>query len=102
MGEPDVKTGAKEMENQQEANNMMAMFERMLQEQRATSEIAAVVEWFMQREGCITIFAGLQGGNATVRNIGRIASDILQSGGYERASREYPQDTTTKSDVGSI
>ena len=44
VGEPDVKPGGKEMENQPEANNMMMMFERILQEQRAMSEIAAAVE----------------------------------------------------------
>ena len=33
-GEADVKPGGKEMENQLGPNNMMAMFERMLQEQR--------------------------------------------------------------------
>ena len=30
---------------------MMMMFERMLQEQRLMSEIAAVVEWLVQRNG---------------------------------------------------
>ena len=39
-----MKTGGKEMENQREANNMLAMFEQMLQEQRAMSEIAETVE----------------------------------------------------------
>ena len=34
-GEPDVKPGGEEMENKPEANNMMMMFERMLQEQHA-------------------------------------------------------------------
>ena len=40
-GEPDVKPGGKEMENQQEAMStmMMMMFERMLQEQREMLEI---------------------------------------------------------------
>ena len=51
FGEPDVKTGGKEMENQQEGNNMMMMFEWMLQEQRAMSEIAATVERLVQRNG---------------------------------------------------
>ena len=37
--EPDMKPGGKEMENQPEAKNMMAMFERMLQEQRAVVTI---------------------------------------------------------------
>ena len=50
-GEPDVKPGGKEMENQPEANNMMAMFERMLQEQRAMLEIAVVTELLVQRNG---------------------------------------------------
>ena len=31
-GEPDLKPGDKEIENQPDANNMMMMFERMLQE----------------------------------------------------------------------
>ena len=44
-----MKTGGKEMENQPEASNMMMMFERMLQEQRSMSEIAAAVEQFVQR-----------------------------------------------------
>ena len=46
-----MNTGGKEMENQPEANNMMMMFERMLQEQRAMSEIAAAVERLVQRIG---------------------------------------------------
>ena len=48
-GEPDVKPGGKEMKNRQEANNMMAMFERMLQEQRVMSETATAVERIVQR-----------------------------------------------------
>ena len=43
-GEPDVKMGDKEMENQQEANNMMRILERMLQEQQAMLEVLAIVE----------------------------------------------------------
>ena len=39
------------MENQPEARNMMMMFERMLQEQRSMSEIAAAVERLVQRNG---------------------------------------------------
>ena len=39
------------MESQTESNNMMMMFERMLQEQHAMSEIAAVVERLVQRNG---------------------------------------------------
>ena len=39
-----MKPGGKEMENQSEASNMMMMIERMRQEQRAMSEIAATVE----------------------------------------------------------
>ena len=50
-GEPDVKSGVKEMEYQPEASNMMMMFERMLQEQRSMSEIAATVERLVQRNG---------------------------------------------------
>ena len=46
-----MNTGGKEMENQPEANNMMMMFERMFQEQRAMSEIAAAVEQLVQRTG---------------------------------------------------
>ena len=46
-----MKTGGKEMENQPGATNMMMMFERMLQEQRAMSEIAASVERLVQRNG---------------------------------------------------
>ena len=38
------------MENPQESNNMMAMFER-IQEQRAMSEIVAAVERLVQRNG---------------------------------------------------
>ena len=48
-GEPDVKMGGKEMENQQEANNMMRILERMLQEQQAMLEVLAIVEWLVQR-----------------------------------------------------
>ena len=50
-GESDVKQDDQEMENQPGANNMMAMFEWMLQEQCAMSEIAAVVERLVQRNG---------------------------------------------------
>ena len=39
------------MENQPEANNMMAMFERMLQEQCVISGIVARVERLMQWNG---------------------------------------------------
>ena len=46
-----MKPGDKEMENQPKADNMMAMFEQMLQEQRAMSEIAAVVERLVLRNG---------------------------------------------------
>ena len=49
FGEPDVKTGDKEMENHQEANNMISMFELMLQEQHAMSEVVAAVEQLVQR-----------------------------------------------------
>jgi hypothetical protein len=48
-GEPGVKKGGKEMENQQEASNMVMMFERMLQEQRLMSEIATVAERLVRR-----------------------------------------------------
>ena len=50
-GESGVKPGGKEMENQPAVNNMMAMFERMLQEQRTMSEIAAAVERLVQQNG---------------------------------------------------
>ena len=47
-----MKTGGKEMENQQEAMSMMMMmFERMLQEQREMSEITTVVQQLVQRNG---------------------------------------------------
>ena len=51
IGEPDVKTGGKETENQQKEINMMMMFERMLQEQREMSEITTVVQRLVQRNG---------------------------------------------------
>ena len=102
-GEPDVKPGGKEMENQPEASNMMMMFERMLQEQRAMSEIAArATEREIQRKRRVAVSSGLQGGIATVRNIGRTASDVLQPGGYRRASSKHPWVTTTKSDMGGV
>ena len=43
--------GSKDMENQQEANNMMTMFEQMLQEQHTMSEVALVVERLVQQKG---------------------------------------------------
>ena len=43
--------GDKEMENQQKEINVMMMFERMLQEQREMSEIKALVERLVQRNG---------------------------------------------------
>jgi hypothetical protein len=39
------------MENQQVEINMMVLFERMLQEQRAQSEAASAVERIMKRNG---------------------------------------------------
>ena len=66
------------------------------------SRAACATEWAIQRKGRVAIFARLLGGNATVRDFGRITSDILQSGGYRRASREYPRDMTTDSDMGII
>ena len=39
------------MENRQEANNMMTMFVRMLQEQFEKSEVAVAVERLVQRNG---------------------------------------------------
>ena len=39
--------GGKETENQQEAINMMMMFERMIQERRAMSEVVAVVDYLI-------------------------------------------------------
>ena len=48
LGELDMKTGGKEMKNQQKAINMMLMFERMLQEQREMSEIMTVVQRLVQ------------------------------------------------------
>ena len=46
-----MKTGAKEMENQQKVINMMMMFERMLQEQQEMLEITMVVQELAQRNG---------------------------------------------------
>ena len=66
------------------------------------NSLGKATERAIQRARCVAVFAILQGGNATVRNFGRITSDILQPGGYRRASREYLWDTTTKSDVGSV
>ena len=52
VGEPDVKTGGKGIENQQEAMNMMMMMvERMQQEQRAMTEMKAAVERLVRRNG---------------------------------------------------
>ena len=94
--------GGKEMENQQEANDMVRMFEWMLQEQRTMLEVVAAVERLVQRKGRVTLFTGLQGGDVAVRNIIRGASKILQSSGYGWALREYPRDMTTKSNMGGI
>ena len=44
-----MKRGGKEMENQQEANNMVTMFKRMLQEQHMMWEIATEVERLVQQ-----------------------------------------------------
>ena len=43
-GEPGVKPGGKEMKNKPEANNIITMFDRMVQEQRTMSEIALAIE----------------------------------------------------------
>jgi hypothetical protein len=50
-GELDVKRVNKEMENQPAEINMMILFERMLQEQRAQSEAASAVERIVKRNG---------------------------------------------------
>ena len=49
--EPDVNTGGKEMDNQQAQVTMVLMFNRMLQEQRAISEVTVAVERLGQRHG---------------------------------------------------
>ena len=97
-GEPDVKAGGKEMENQQEAMSiMMMMIERMQQEQRAMSEMKSAVERLVQRNGQFNgndvsrylrdykaemmrcrISEGLQ-----VISFSRVASDELQESIYE-------------------
>jgi hypothetical protein len=46
-----VKRVNKEMENQLAEINMMVLFERMFQEQRAQLEVASMVEWIVKRNG---------------------------------------------------
>jgi hypothetical protein len=48
-GEPDVNRVNKEMENQPAEINMMVLFKRMLQEQRAQSKAASAVERIVKR-----------------------------------------------------
>ena len=64
---------------------MMTIFERMLQEQRAMSEVAAI-ERLVQRNGKFNgknMSRYLRDYKAEMwREIIRVASDILQSGGY--------------------
>ena len=66
------------------------------------SGAARATERAIQRERRVAVSSGLQGGNATVRNFGRTTSDILQPGGYRRASSKCPWATTTKSDMGGV
>ena len=67
---------------------MMMLFKQMLQEQREMSEIttgsttARATKRAIQRKGRVRLSTRLQGGDATIWNLGKIASDILQSGGY--------------------
>ena len=61
------------MENQPAAKNMMAMFERMLQEQRAMSEIAATVERLVQRNGQFN-------GNDVLRYLRDYKAEMLRCG----------------------
>ena len=50
IGESNMKMGDKEMENQEEViDMMMMMFNRMLQEQGAMTEIKSAVERLVQR-----------------------------------------------------
>jgi hypothetical protein len=50
-GEADMKWVNKDMENQPAEINMMVLFERMLQEQRAQSEAASTFERIVKRNG---------------------------------------------------
>ena len=64
--------------------------------------MARATKQAIQQKGHVMLSSGLQGGNATVRDFGRTASDILQPGGDRQASREYPWDKVAKSDVGGF
>ena len=96
------------MENQPEASNMMMMFECMLQEQRAMSEIAASVERLVQRNGQFNVkdvSRYLRDYKAEMLRCGiseGLQVTFLQPGGYRRASSNYPWATTTKSDMGGV
>ena len=46
------------------------------------STTSRATEWAIQRKGCLTLSTGLQGGDAVIWDLEKIASDILQSGGY--------------------
>ena len=89
-----MKTGGKEMENQQEAmSTMMMMFERMLQEQREMSEITTLVQRLVQRNGQFNgkdvsrylrdykaemLWCGISEG-VLVTSFNRVATDGLQA-----------------------
>ena len=49
---------------------------------RDGSRATRATERAIQRQGRVTLFVGLQGRDAAMRYIGRVASYILQSGGY--------------------
>ena len=46
------------------------------------STTTRATEQAIQRKGHVRLSTGLQGGDATIWNLGKIASDILQLGGY--------------------
>ena len=68
---------------------IMMMFERMLQEQRddvgdhGGSTTARAMEREIQRKGRVMLSTRLQGGDATIWDLGKITSDILQWSGYK-------------------
>ena len=50
---------------------------------RGGSRAARATEWAIQRKESVKLSTGLQGRDTAVRDIRRVASNILQSGVYE-------------------
>ena len=69
---------------------------------RGGGRVARSLEWAIQREGCVPLLAGLQGGDTAIRDLRGVTNVILQLHGYGWSSREHPRDPPIASDVGNV